>query len=83
MIILTHRKSSKLKGDNMAINCLPEKISKAALGVIFTLLGLGMVALGLTLMPIFGLLFAVPFFVFAVYFFRIHLSEKCEITTDT
>jgi hypothetical protein len=66
----------------MAINCLPEKISKVALGVIFTLLGLGMVALGLTLIPIFGLFFAVPFFVFAVYFFRVHLSEKCEITTD-
>ncbi|MCJ8498988.1 hypothetical protein [Desulfatitalea alkaliphila] len=67
----------------MRFNCMPEKISKAAIGIVFCLLGLGMVVLGLTILPYIGLFIAVPFFVLAFYFFRSHLTESCEIKTGS
>lgn len=49
------------------------------LGITFTLLGMGAVVVGVTILPVVGLIFAVPFLCLAFYFYHTHLSSKCEI----
>lgn len=63
----------------MKLNCLPQKISMLFLGITFTLLGMGAVVVGVTILPVVGLIFAVPFLCLAFYFYHTHLSSKCEI----
>jgi hypothetical protein len=61
------------------LNCLPQKLSKLAVGIIFILFGLCAVVLGFTVLPVFGFVLAVPFFWLAWYFIRVHLNRQCEI----
>ena len=63
----------------MNINCLPQTISKLVLAAVFTLFGLGLVIIGLTVLPIIGLLLSLPVFALAFYFFHAHLNRECEI----
>lgn len=63
----------------MRFNCVPQTISKLTLAVVFTLLGLGAVVVGLTVLPFIGLLLSIPFFGLAFYFYRTHLTRQCEI----
>ena len=64
----------------MAIKCLPENITKISLGIFFILMGLGAVVIGLTILPIIGLVLSLPFFYLAYYFIRAHLNRECEIS---
>jgi len=50
--------------------CLPERISIG---------GIALVVAGFTVLPIFGLILAIPFLAISFYFFRSHLNEQCEI----
>lgn len=64
---------------NLKDRCLPERISKLAVAILLLLAGIGLVVLGFTILPVFGLILAIPFLAFSFYFFRAHLNEKCEI----
>lgn len=59
--------------------CTNERISKFALSVIFFLISLFFVVIGLTALPIFGLIVAAPFLGGAIYFLRAHIDENCQI----
>jgi NhaP-type Na+/H+ or K+/H+ antiporter len=58
---------------------IKEKISKLALSIIFLFGGLAMVVISLNILPVIGLVFAVPMLAFSVYFYKAHLNERCQI----
>lgn len=66
----------------MDINCLPQWFTKLTLSMLLFAMGLGAVIVGLTVLPFVGLIFAVPFFALAIYFFRAYLNRQCEIPED-
>lgn len=59
--------------------CIPQRISKFGLGLILLGAALGLVVIGLTLLPVIGFILAVPVAGLAVYFFRTHLNDQCEM----
>jgi len=59
--------------------CLPERISKLAIAVLLLVGGIALVVTGLTILPVIGLVLAIPFLAFSYYFFRSHLNDQCEI----
>ncbi len=64
-----------------ATECVPQKISKLMLGSLLLAAALGLIIIGITLLPIFGFLLAIPVIALAVYVFRLHLNDQCEIVT--
>lgn len=60
-------------------NCISQHISKFALGSILLLAALGLVVIGITLLPIIGFVLAVPVAGLALYFFKTHLNDQCEM----
>ncbi len=62
-----------------ATKCVPQKIYKLMMGSIMLAAAGALLIIGVTLMPIFGLTLAVPVAVIAVYIFRLHLNNQCEI----
>lgn len=63
----------------MRLNCISEAMTKLMLGITFTVMGLGAVAIGLTVLPIIGILMSVPLFGLAFYFYHAHLNRECRI----
>lgn len=59
--------------------CVPQKISKFMLGLIMVGFALALIIIGVTLMPVFGFILAVPVIALAIYIFRLHLNDQCEI----
>ncbi len=59
--------------------CLFERFSKLGLGLFFLLTAFGFMLSGITVLPIFGFIFAVPLLFVSFYFFRAHLSKDCQI----
>jgi hypothetical protein len=59
--------------------CLPERISKLAIAILLLLGGVALVVAGFTVLPVIGLILAIPFLAFSFYFFRSHLNDQCEI----
>ncbi len=60
-------------------NCVPQKISKLMLGSIILAAALGLIIIGVTLLPVFGFVLAIPVVALAVYIFRLHINDQCEI----
>jgi len=61
------------------LSCYYEKISKFSIGLVFLVFSLGFMISGFTILPVFGFIVAVPFFLISVYFFRAHLNRECQI----
>ncbi len=49
---------------------MAEKVACTIIGTALSLVGLGLIALGLTFLPIVGILVAIPVLTLAFYFFR-------------
>jgi hypothetical protein len=62
-----------------ATDCVPQKISKLMLGSFLLAAASGLIVIGITLLPVIGFILAVPVIALAVYVFRLHLSDQCEI----
>ena len=64
----------------MNINtCIVERISKTGIGLFFLITAFAFLVSGVTVLPFFGFLLAVPAFVASAYFFYAHLNKSCEI----
>ena len=63
----------------MENSCLFERFSKIGLGILFLLMSFGFMLSGVTVLPIFGFLIALPFFLLSLYFFRVHMNKACQI----
>ena len=59
--------------------CVPQRISKLMMGLIMLAAAAALVVIGVTLLPVFGFLLAVPVIALAIYIFRLHLNDQCEI----
>ena len=59
--------------------CVPQKISKLMLGLILMGFALALIIIGVTLLPVFGFILALPVIALAIYIFRLHLNDQCEI----
>jgi hypothetical protein len=59
--------------------CVPERFSKLLLATILLLGGIGFSVIGITVLPVIGLLAAIPMLVLAGYFYRVHLNDRCNI----
>ena len=62
-----------------ATQCVPQKISKLMMGSIMLAAAVALVVIGVTLLPIVGFVLAVPVIALAIYIFRLHLNDQCEI----
>ena len=62
--------------------CLTERLSKTAISLILLLMALVSVALGVTILPLFGFIIALPLAFFSWFFFRSHLNDQCEISGE-
>ena len=59
--------------------CVPQKISKLMLGSFMLAAALGLIVIGITLLPVFGFILALPVIALAIYIFKLHLNDQCEI----
>ena len=62
-----------------ATQCVPQKISKLLIGSIMLAAAAALVVIGVTLLPVFGFVLAIPVTALAIYTFRLHLNDQCEI----
>ena len=60
-------------------SCWIQNISKLTIGVLFIVMGMGAVVIGVTILPVIGLIMALPAFGLAYFFIRSHLNRQCEI----
>jgi hypothetical protein len=63
----------------MENSCLFERFSKIGLGILFLLISSVFMLSGFTVLPIFGFVIALPFFLLSLYFFRVHINKACQI----
>ncbi|MFH2059101.1 MAG: hypothetical protein ABIJ59_09390 [Pseudomonadota bacterium] len=59
--------------------CVPQRISKFMLASLLAAAALGLIIIGVTLLPIFGFILALPVIALAIYIFNLHLDDQCEI----
>jgi Flp pilus assembly protein TadB len=76
-----HRPACKSKKENdmKLSDCMPQKISKFAIGLMLVAAALAMTIISFTILPIIGLVLVVPILVLAVYVFKLHLNDQCQI----
>jgi hypothetical protein len=60
-------------------DCMPQKISKFALGLVLVAAALVMTIISFTILPVIGMILVVPILALAVYVFKLHLNDQCEI----
>jgi len=65
-----------------SLDCKLEKVSSAMVGAIILFLGLIFLILGLTVIPIISLFFALAAFVLGVVFLLAPRSESCALVTQ-
>lgn len=59
--------------------CVPQKMSKFMLGFLTLAASIGLVIIGITFLPFFGFILALPVLALSIYIFRLHLNDQCEI----
>ena len=59
--------------------CTVERISKAGVGLFFLITAAAFALSGITVLPFFGFMMAIPAFLLSLYFFSAHLNKSCEI----
>lgn len=62
--------------------CIVERISKAGIGAFFLFVALAFLLSGITVLPFFGFLLAIPAFLASIYFFFVRLNNRCEIEVN-
>ncbi len=63
--------------------CLFERLSKLGLGLFFLLISIVFMVSGFTVLPVFGLVIALAFFLISIYVFRVRLKKDCQIQGAT
>ena len=61
-------------------DCLLERLSHVTVGSILLLIAAGLGLIGVTVLPILGLIAAVPVLVVAAFFFKAPRSRECLIS---
>jgi hypothetical protein len=58
---------------------MPQKISKLLLGSLMLVAAIALVIIGITLLPVFGFILAVPVIALSFYIYSLNLNDQCEI----
>lgn len=61
------------------VKCIPQQIYKLVLGIIVLINATVLFVLGLTLLPVLGILLSLPTYAAAYYILNLNLTDKCEI----
>lgn len=61
------------------VKCVPQHLYKIILGFLVLANAVVLFILGITLLPVLGILLSLPTFAAAYYIFRLDLNDKCEI----
>ncbi len=59
--------------------CVPQKLSKIFLGSLILAAATALIIIGITLLPVFGFVLALPVIALSFYIFNLHLNDQCEI----
>lgn len=59
--------------------CMPQKLSKLALGSFMLAAAVALIVISITLLPVFGLVLALPVIALSFYIFNLRLNDQCEI----
>lgn len=59
--------------------CISERMFKYALGGLLVAAALALSIISVTLLPVIGFVLVIPVVALAVYVFRLHLNDQCEI----
>jgi hypothetical protein len=61
-------------------DCLLERVSHVTVGVLLLLIAAGLSLIGVTVLPLLGLIAAAPVFFLAAYFFKAPRSRECFLS---
>ncbi len=59
--------------------CVPQRISKLMLVALLLAAATGLIIIGVTILPFFGFILAIPVLALAVYLYTLHLNDQCEL----
>ncbi len=59
--------------------CISERMFKYVLGGLLVAAALALSIISVTLLPVIGFVLVIPVLALAVYVFRLHLNDQCEI----
>jgi hypothetical protein len=62
-----------------ALNCGLEKPLNIVIGGLLFLIGLGFTFIGVMILPVIGLVVAVPVLAFSIFFFAAPKSKECQV----
>ncbi|MGD8251924.1 MAG: hypothetical protein PVF20_06400 [Desulfobacterales bacterium] len=62
-----------------AANCLFERFSNMSAGFVLLFLGLGLLVVSFTVLPVVGLVLAVPVLIASIVFFIARRSKQCSL----
>ena len=60
-------------------SCTPQQFYKFVLGSLLVAAALALTVISVTILPIVGFALVIPVLALAVYVFRLHLNDQCEI----
>jgi hypothetical protein len=63
--------------------CFWERVTDEALGAIFVVIGLGFLVISFTIIPIFGLIIAIPVLFLGVAFMAAKRSKTCKLISES
>nr|NJM02098.1 hypothetical protein [Desulfobacula sp.] len=58
---------------------MPQKISKLFLASLMLAAAIALIIIGVTLLPVFGFILALPVIALSFYIYSLHLNDRCEI----
>ncbi|MCG8634697.1 MAG: hypothetical protein MI863_12770 [Desulfobacterales bacterium] len=61
------------------MKCVPQRMYKILLALLALISAVVLFILGITLIPVLGILLSLPTFAIAIYIFKLHLNDRCEI----
>ena len=73
------KKNSQEEERMKIIECVPQRFYKTILSLLVLAGAVSLFILGITLLPVLGILLSLPTFAIAYYIFNLDLNDKCEI----
>ncbi|MCG8618065.1 MAG: hypothetical protein MI802_17770 [Desulfobacterales bacterium] len=62
-----------------SVKCVPQRLYKIIFAFLVLANAIALFILGITLLPVLGILLSLPTFAAAYYIFRLELNDKCQI----
>ena len=60
------------------IKCAPQKAGKLIIGISGMVIAMVLFTLGITLVPVLGIVLSLPTFAISLYVLKLHMNNQCE-----